>query len=142
MRQLGYNASLTVDGHDFNINEGAELCIFKIVFESLENVKKYTPVNTDVAVNFYWTNEGLQILVKDNGIETQRRADLTPEQMLEGYSISDDLAALTQIVDGATLGALRERAALYEGSIDVTQVAGVGFTVSAFFPNLREVAGI
>ena len=142
MRQLGYNASLTVDGHDFNINEGAELCIFKIVFESLENVKKYTPVNTDVAVNFYWTNEGLQILVKDNGIETQRRAELTPEQMLEGYSISDDLAALTQIVDGATLGALRERAALYEGSIDVTQVAGVGFTVSAFFPNLREVAGI
>ena len=142
MRQLGYNASLAVDGQPFEINEGAELCIFKMVFESLENVKKNTPANTDVAVNLYWTTEGLQILVKDNGIETQRRADLTPEQMLEGYSVADDMAALTNIVDGATLGALRERAGLYEGSIDVTQVAGVGFTVSAFFPNLREVAGV
>ena len=141
MRQLGFNASLTIDGEPFKINEGAELCIFKIVFESLENVKKNTIASTDVAVNFYWTEDGLQILIKDNGIETKRRAELTPEQMLEGYTIADDFAALTEEVEGATLGALRERAALYEGSIDVTQVAGVGFTVSAFFPHLREVAG-
>ncbi len=142
MRQLGFNASLTVDGAPFAVNEGAELCIFKIVFESLENVKKNTPGNTDVAVNFYWTNDGLQILIKDNGTEAQRRADLTPEQMLEGYTVADDVAALVNIVEGATLGALRERAALYEGSIDVTQVAGVGFTVSVYFPNLRQVAGV
>jgi signal transduction histidine kinase len=142
MRQLGFNASLTVDGTPFAVNEGAELCIFKIVFESLENVKKNTPGNTDVAVNFYWTNDGLQILIKDNGTEAQRRADLTPEQMLEGYTVADDVAALVNIVEGATLGALRERAALYEGSIDVTQVTGVGFTVSVVFPNLREVAGV
>jgi signal transduction histidine kinase len=142
MRQLGFNASLTVDGSAFQVKEGAELCIFKIVFESLENVKKNTPANTDVAVNFYWTTAGVQILVKDNGIETQRRADLTPEQMLEGYTVEDDMAELTAIVEGATLGALRERAALYEGTIEVTQVAGVGFTVSAFFPKLREIAGV
>ncbi|NDH65964.1 MAG: hypothetical protein EBY26_06290 [Microbacteriaceae bacterium] len=142
MRQLGFNASLTVDGSAFQVNEGAELCIFKIVFESLENVKKNTPANTDVAVNFYWTTDGVQILVKDNGIETQRRADLTPGQMLEGYTVEDDMAALTAIVEDATLGALRERAALYEGTIEVTQVAGVGFTVSAFFPKLREIAGV
>ena len=141
MRQLGFNVSLNVDGTPFGVNEGAELCIFKIVFESLENVKKNTPSDTDTAVNFYWTEDGVQILIKDNGIETRRRAELTPEQLLEGYAVADDLAALTSIVDGATLSALRERAALYEGSIEISQVAGVGYTVSAFFPQLRQVAG-
>lgn len=141
MRQLGFNVSLNVDGLPFAINEGAELCIFKIVFESLENVKKNTPTDTDTAVNFYWTDGGLQILIKDNGIETRRRGDLTPQQLLEGYTEADDLAALTSIVDGITLSALRERAALYEGSIEISQVAGVGYTVSAFFPQLRQVAG-
>jgi signal transduction histidine kinase len=141
MRQLGFNVSLNVDGVPFGVNEGAELCIFKIVFESLENVKKNTPSDTDTAVNFYWTDNGVQILIKDNGIETRRRAGLTAEQLLEGYGVADDLAALTSIVDGATLSALRERAALYEGSIEISQVAGVGYTVSAFFPQLRQVAG-
>jgi len=141
MRQLGFNVSLNVDGVPFGVNEGAELCIFKIVFESLENVKKNTPSDTDTAVNFYWTDNGVQILIKDNGIETRRRAELTAEQLLEGYAVADDLAALTSIVDGATLSALRERAALYEGSIEISQVAGVGYTVSAFFPQLRQVAG-
>jgi signal transduction histidine kinase len=141
MRQLGFNVSLKVDGVPFGVNEGAELCIFKIVFESLENVKKNTPSDTDTAVNFYWTDNGVQILIKDNGIETRRRAELTAEQLLEGYGVADDLAALTSVVDGATLSALRERAALYEGSIEISQVAGVGYTVSAFFPQLRQVAG-
>jgi hypothetical protein len=141
MRQLGFNVSLNVDGVPFGVNEGAELCIFKIVFESLENVKKNTPSDTDTAVNFYWTDNGVQILIKDNGIETRRRAELTAEQLLEGYGVADDLAALTSEVDGATLSALRERAALYEGSIEISQVAGVGYTVSAFFPQLRQVAG-
>jgi len=141
MRQLGFNVSLNVDGVPFGVNEGAELCIFKIVFESLENVKKNTPSDTDTAVNFYWTDNGVQILIKDNGIETRRRAELTAEQLLEGYGVADDLAALTSVVDGATLSALRERAALYEGSIEISQVAGVGYTVSAFFPQLRQVAG-
>lgn len=141
MRQLGFNVSLNVDGTPFGVNEGAELCIFKIVFESLENVKKNTPTDTDTAVNFYWTADGVQILIKDNGIETRRRAELTAEQLLEGYAVADDLAALTSIVGGATLSALRERASLYEGSIEISQVAGVGYTVSAFFPQLRQVAG-
>ncbi len=141
MRQLGFNVSLNVDGVPFGVNEGAELCIFKIVFESLENVKKNTPSDTDTAVNFYWTDNGVQILIKDNGIETRRRAGLTAEQLQEGYGVADDLAPLTSIEDGATLSALRERAALYEGSIEISQVAGVGYTVSAFFPQLRQVAG-
>ncbi len=141
MRELGYNAAMTTDGVPFDLDEGAELCIFKIVFEALENVKKNTVLGTSVTVDFYWTNEGLQVLIKDNGVETKvRNGDSTTALM--GYSVADDLDALVRVVDGATLRVLRERVALYEGSIEANHVAGVGFTLSALFPHLKAVAGI
>lgn len=141
MRQLGYNASFSVDGEPLRVNEGAQLCVFKIVFEALENVKKNTPLETSVSVDFYWTQVGLQLLVKDNGVETARRAMAGADGMLEGYTPAEDLETLTEQIDGATLATLRERAALYSGTIEVNRVAGVGFTLSAFFPRLLEVAG-
>ena len=142
MRALGYNAKTSVDGTPYEIDEGAELCIFKIVWESLENVKKHAPLGTDVSVDFFWTQDGLQVLVKDNGIETSRRlrapklADIS-----SGYTQEDDFNALVEKVEGATLSVLNERAAIYEGSIESTRVPGVGFTLSALFPNLKAVAG-
>ena len=141
MRELGYNATINVDGQPFNLNEGSELCVFKIVFESLENVKKNTPLGTDVTVDFFWTEEGLQVLVKDNGIETQRRIAAPDASVLEGYTAEDDLKALVEEINGATISTLRERAALYEGTVEATRVAGVGFTISALFPHLKAVAG-
>jgi signal transduction histidine kinase len=142
MRQLGFNASQNVDGAPIELNEGAQLCIFKIVFEALENVKKNAPLGTSVSVDFYWTENGLQILVKDNGVETAKRESSDPNAILDGYSVADDLESLLETIDGATLSTLRERASLYSGTIDVARVAGVGFTLAAYFPKIREVAGI
>lgn len=141
MRELGYNAELRIDGAPFSINEGAELCVFKIVFEALDNVKKNTPLGTNVTVDFFWTEAGLQVLIKDNGIEARVRAG-EPDLNLNGYTAADDLNALVEVVDGATLRVLRERAALYEGSIEANHVPGVGFTLSAIFPHLKSIAGI
>ena len=141
MRELGYNATMKSDGIAYPINEGAELCIFKIVFEALENVKKNTTLGTSVTVDFFWTPAGLQVLVKDNGIEAKNRnSDVSLED--SSYSAAEDLNSLVEIVDGATLRVLRERAALYEGSIDANRVPGVGFTLSAIFPNLKATAGV
>jgi hypothetical protein len=42
--------------------------------------------------------------------------------------------------DGATLAALKDRAAIYGGRIEATKVPGVGFTLSAIFPNLKSLA--
>lgn len=141
MRELGYNANLNVDGDPFSINEGAELCIYRIVFEALENVKKNSGPGTDLTVDFYWTSEGLQVLVKDNGIEAARRANVSTIEDISGYTVDDDVDALVKPVTGSTLNSLRERAALYEGTIEVTRVPGVGFTLSAMFPQLKAVAG-
>ena len=41
----------------------------------------------------------------------------------------------------ADVAGMRERAALYGGRVEATRVPGVGFTVSAIFPDLREFAG-
>jgi signal transduction histidine kinase len=79
--------------------------------------------------------------VKDNGIEFANRAVSLDELTDTGYTVAEDLQALVKPIRGASLTAMRERAALYGGSIEATRVPGVGFTVSAIFPNLRELAG-
>jgi hypothetical protein len=80
-------------------------------------------------------------LVKDNGIEAARRASVSTARELAVYTVDDDVDALVKPITGATLNALKERASLYEGNIEVTKVPGVGFTLSAMFPHLRAVAG-
>lgn len=141
MRELGYNAKISVDGEPFAINEGAQLCVYRIVFEALENVKKNSVIGADVTVDFYWTAEGLQVLVKDNGIEAARRTKASTVEDLASYTVEDDVDALVKPITGATLNAIKERASLYEGNIEVTKVPGVGFTLSAMFPHLKAVAG-
>ena len=141
-REFGYNASLRHEGPRFEINEGAALTIFKLVFDALENIKKHTPVGTDVTVDFSWVEDGMQVLVKDNGIEVSNRGLLELDLEDAGYTAEDDLKALVEPISGPGFTAMRERAAIYGGSVEVTKVPGVGFTVSAIFPRLREFAAI
>ena len=133
-RELGYNITMKHDGNRFEIDEGAELAIYRIVFEALENIRKHTPLGTDLTIDFAWTDGGLQVLIKDNGTEVRNRG-LDLEQL--GYSIEEDRKALVETITGVGLGAMAERAALYNGTIEATRVPGVGFTVSAIFPDLR-----
>lgn len=136
-RELGYNAELRTEGESFGLDEGAELVLYRIVFEALDNVRKHAPRGTNVTIEFTWVSPGLQLMVKDNGFETEARSAVS--DLIEGYGIEEDFAALVQQIDGATLGAMRERAALYEGSVEATAEPGVGFTVAAIFPKLLTV---
>lgn len=135
-RELGFNAAVRHEGNRFSLNEGAELVIFKIAFDALENVKQHCPLGTDVTIDFSWVADGMQLLVKDNGIEVSNR-DAT---FFEGYNSDEDYRALVEPISGVNVTAMKERAALYEGSVEVTRVPGVGFTVSAIFPNIRKLA--
>jgi signal transduction histidine kinase len=138
-RELGYNAELRTEGVAFGLDEGAEMCLYKIVFESLDNVRKHTQRGTNVTIEFTWVDPGLQLMIKDNGIEFETRERVQLGEIIDGYGVEEDLNALVQQLDGSTLNAMRERAALYEGSVEATLEPGVGFTVSAIFPNLRTV---
>mgnify|MGYP006207495169 CR=1 FL=1 len=90
---------------------------------------------------FSWVDQGMQVLIKDNGVEIERRSQVTLDLEDSGYTIEDDTRSLVETIKGAGLTAMRERAALYGGSVDATRVPGVGFTVSAIFPHLRALAG-
>jgi signal transduction histidine kinase len=76
------------------------------------------------------------MVIKDNGEETLRNQtkDTT------GYSVQDDQKSLVERPVGAGLTNMQERAALYEGTMDFVRVPGVGFTVSAAFPNIKKFA--
>ena len=139
-RELGYNTVIDEQGESFALNDGMELCVYKIVFESLQNIRKHAPVGTEVSITFLWVEDGLQVLVKDNGIEFANRSTQGLGEIVEGYSVAEDLEALVSEFDGATLAALRDRAAIYSGRIEATKVPGVGFTLSAIFPNLKSLA--
>jgi signal transduction histidine kinase len=136
-RQSGYNINLRHEGVRFPVDEGAELAIYRIVFDALENIRKHTPVETDATVDFSWTEEGLQILVKDNGVEMRNRG-LSLEDL--AYTIEEDRRALTETILGAGLTAMSERARIYGGTVEASRVPGVGFTVSAIFPHLKTSA--
>ena len=136
-RELGYNAELRIEGDPFALDQGAEMCLYKIIFESLENVKKHAPRGTNVTVEFTWIAPGLQLMIKDNGFETSSRSQVG--DLIDGYGFEEDLTALVQQIDGATLGAMRERASLYEGTVEATEEPGVGFTIAAIFPRLMSV---
>ena len=146
LREFGYTASIKHSGNRFAISEGAELAIYRLVFDALENVKDHVPAGASVSIDFSWVGEGLQVLVKDNGIEVANRtataiAEASGVTVDTSYSISADLDALVKPIVGASITAMRERAALYGGAVEVTKVPGVGFTVSAIFPQLRNLAG-
>jgi signal transduction histidine kinase len=140
-REFGFDVSLNHEGNRFPISEGAALAIYRIVFDALENVKKHCVIGANISISFSWVDEGMQVLIKDNGTEASRRSGAGLELLNSGYTAEDDVKALVEVIQGAGLTAMRERAALYSGGVEATRVPGVGFTVSAIFPKLKELAG-
>ncbi|CAB4639789.1 MAG: hypothetical protein F2624_01150 [Actinobacteria bacterium] len=141
-REFGFDVSINHEGKRFEISEGAALAIYRIVFDALANARKHCVIGTNISIGFSWVEEGLQVLIKDNGIEANRRSDSGLESLSSGYTAEDDVRALVEVIQGAGLTAMRERAALYAGTVEATRVPGVGFTISAIFPKLRALAGI
>ncbi|MFM5904588.1 MAG: sensor histidine kinase [Micrococcales bacterium] len=137
-RELGYNVKLQHLGERQILIPSAELNIYRIVYDALENVLQHAPVGTDVDISFTWSDQGLQVLVKDNGVEHANRVQSLTE---DSYTSAQDLEALTQEVTGPGITGMRERAQLFQGSIEAKRVPGVGFTLNAIFPGIAEFAG-
>lgn len=137
-RELGYNCTLTHEGKVRALIDSAELNIYRIVFDALNNVRQHAPKSTHVSVDLTWHENGLQVLIKDDGLETARKiADL---EIAGSYNVNDDLNSLLREVDGVGIRTMRERAELIGGSLEAKVVPGVGFTINAIFPDLASVA--
>jgi signal transduction histidine kinase len=135
-REYGYRVTFREQGEAIKLVSGAELIIYRIIFEALDNIRKHTPVGTEVDIDFMWQGSALQVLIKDNGEETTR----TQSKDSTGYSVKDDQRALVERPVGAGLTTMQERAALYSGTMDFVRVPGVGFNVSANFPLITTYA--
>ena len=135
MREVGLDAAVSNFGTQFERDSSAELAIYRIIFDALQNVKQHNPKGTKAAVEISWLENGIQVLIKDNGVEVQRRSALGPNGLPVPYEAKDDLETLLEKVTGPGITAMRERAESFGGSLEVQRVVGIGFTVSAMFPS-------
>ncbi|MGH1548702.1 sensor histidine kinase [Leifsonia poae] len=145
LRDAGLAVSFTETGERFELRQGAELAVFRILQTSLENALKHGGPGTNASVAFAWTSDGLKVSVEDDGIRAAARRlglDRDGVDQATAYSIADDVRALTEHYEGAGIIEMRDRAALFGGTLHAQTVPGVGFTLSVVFPALRHHNGV
>ena len=144
MRDSGLDISVDESGEPFALQQGAELAISRILQEALSNALSLGGRGTEARVSFTWGAEGLHVKVEDNGIRaTARRDGLDPNDAnTVGYTIDDDLKALTDEPTGRGIREMRVRAEVYGGLLTASTVPGVGFSLSVVFPALRFHNGV
>lgn len=144
MRDSGLEVVFEEYGEPFELKQGAELAIYRILQESLANTLSYGGPGTEARVSFTWSADGLHVKVDDDGLRASaRREGLDPnDASVVGYTIDDDLQALTDEPSGRGIREMRSRAELYGGILTATTVPGVGFSLSVVFPALRFHNGV
>ncbi|MFP3465294.1 sensor histidine kinase [Leifsonia sp. SIMBA_070] len=145
LRDAGLAVTFTESGDRFDLRPGAELAVFRILQTSLENALKHGGAGTNASVAFSWTADGLKVSVEDDGIRAAARRlglDRDGVDQATSYTIADDVRALTAHYEGAGLIEMRERAALFGGTLTAQTVPGVGFTLTVVFPALRHHNGV
>jgi signal transduction histidine kinase len=141
MEESGVVVRYEESGEPFSLGSSAEIALFRIVQESLNNVRRHGGPGTMVKVSMSWSANGLQLRVEDDGtrVKNQLREQLGEET---GYSIADDQKALTEILNGRGMRDMKARVETFGGVFSAHRVPGIGFTVSASFPTLRFHNGI
>ena len=145
MREAGLEVTFGETGERFELRQGAELVVFRILQTSLGNALQHGGPGTTAVVAMAWTPDGLHVTVDDDGIRAaarRRGLDRDGVDQATAYSADDDLRAVTEFVEGADLNELRERSALFGGVLDAKTVPGVGFSLSVVFPALRHHNGV
>lgn len=145
MREAGLAVEFRELGERIALRQGAELAIYRILQEALANALAHGGDGTEALVTFTWNDTGLELVVADDGDRAAaRREGLDPDAAARERATSqdDDLAALTQSPTGRGITEMRERAELYGGMLNAVVTPGVGFTVTAIFPALRDHNGI
>ncbi len=137
-REAGLQLTVEETGERFEVKRAAELAIYGILQEALENCLRYGGPGTPVRVGMTWTADGVRLLIEDEGARTT--ADRSGSS--GGYTTADDLSALAFDPAGPGIAGMKERAALFGGVFHAEATAGVGFSVSVVFPALKYHNGI
>ena len=139
MSESGIVVKYEETGTPFELAPSAELALYRIVQEGLNNSRTHGGPGTTVKVSLAWTKQGLQLRLDDDGIRAKRRFSA---EEASGYTIQDDQAALVEALNGRGLQEMKTRTEAFGGVFSAHRVPGVGFSVSAAFPTLRFHNGI
>jgi signal transduction histidine kinase len=115
-RAAGLEVTYTLTGAPRELPDGAELAAYRVVQESLTNTRKHAGRAATAAVTLHYESDGLTVEVTDDGV-----------------------AAPTGEPGGHGLAGMRERVALYGGTVTAGPLPGGGFGVRAWLP-LRKPA--
>jgi signal transduction histidine kinase len=117
-RTAGLEVSYTLTGKPRELPEGAELAAYRVVQESLTNTRKHAGLAATAAVTLRYEPGGLTVEVTDDGL---------------GGSGTD--------TGGLGLAGMRERIAMYGGTVTAGPLRGGGFGVSARLPCPKAASG-
>jgi signal transduction histidine kinase len=112
VRSAGLDASLSVSGEPMDLAPGVDMSAYRIVQEALTNALRYAP-GAAVGVTVTYGRD-LELEVRDDGARTNGRAPTKGS--------------------GHGIVGMRERAALFGGSLEAGPVPGGGFLVRARLP--------
>jgi signal transduction histidine kinase len=118
-RAAGLQVSRTVEGEPLPLPDGTALAAYRIIQESLTNTRKHGGPWASACVLLRYTTDALELAVTDNG--------------LGGAAPSDDA--------GHGLTGMRERAAMYGGTVQAGPRMNGGFQVTARLPIAPARAG-
>jgi signal transduction histidine kinase len=110
-RAAGLEVSYWLTGVPRDLPEGAELAAYRVVQESLTNTRKHAGLAATAAVTLQYEPDGLVLAVTDDG-----------------------RAAPTGEPGGHGLAGMRERVAIYGGTVTAGPLPGGGFGVRAWLP--------
>jgi signal transduction histidine kinase len=111
-RAAGLEVSYTLSGTPRELSEGVELAAYRVVQESLTNTRKHAGLAATAAVALRYEPAGLTVEVTDDGL---------------GVVSSEDTG-------GHGLAGMRERIAMYGGTVTAGPLSGGGFGVTARLP--------
>jgi signal transduction histidine kinase len=138
MNESGIVVRFEESGTPFTVVPSAELAIFRILQEGLNNARTHGGPGTTVKVSMSWSAQGLQLRMDDDGTRAKRR--FADDQ--SAYTQQDDQAALVEILSGRGMRDMKNRTETFGGVFSAHRVPGVGFSVTASFPTLRFHNGI
>jgi signal transduction histidine kinase len=136
--EQGLIVNLEEAGDRFALSQSAELALFRIITEAIDNARIHGGTGTEVDVLMTWGPHGLSIAINDDGERAAtRRALKAGEAVPEGVTIESDQEALIEKSTGRGLLEMKSRAEAFDGIVHTQRVPGVGFTITASFPMLR-----
>jgi signal transduction histidine kinase len=118
-RAAGLSARCVVEGEARPLASGTALAAYRIVQESLTNTRKHAGPLAEASVLLRYSPDALELVIADDGLGSAAHCDGA----------------------GHGLTGMRERAAMYGGSVRAGPVPGGGFLVTALLPAAPAQAG-